>query len=378
MKIIADENIPQAREAFNSFGDVDFLGGREITNEVLKDADILLVRSITKVNESLLKGTKVKFVATATAGTDHVDKKYLSNNGIAFAAAAGCNSFSVAEYFTSAVSRIFITNNYSFEGKTLGVVGIGNVGCKVVRFGKILGFKVLMNDPPLERKFGSQEFVPIDRILDCDVITLHVPLYKTGIDKTFHLIDEERLNRIKSGTVFINSSRGAVVDNAALKKRLESGNDLITILDVWENEPVLDSELLQKVNFGSAHIAGYSMEGKVNGTEIIYNRLCAFLNIPPVWKPNYPGIAKQEIIIDKKKSFEELLDEIISQIYDISDDDNLLREGIEMEKEKQSNYFDLLRKNYRVRREFNNYTIRLNFLDEELKRQLEALRFKVI
>jgi erythronate-4-phosphate dehydrogenase len=378
MKIIVDENIPQACEAFCSFGEVAFLAGRDITNDILKETDILLVRSITKVDESLLKGTKVKFIATATAGTDHIDKVYLANNGITFADAAGCNSFSVAEYFTAAVSRIFNTNNYSFAGKTLGVVGIGNVGSKVVRFAKTLGFKVLMNDPPLERKFDSKEFVPLDKILYCDVITLHVPLYKSGIDKTVHLIDEIKLNKIKSGTVLINASRGAVVDNSALKNRLITKNDLITVFDVWENEPALDFELLEKVNFGSVHIAGYSLEGKVNGTEIIYNRLCEYLNTLPIWKPQYPSIEKKEIIVNKKKRFEDLLDEIITEIYNISKDDKLLREGIGMENEKQSKNFDLLRKSYSVRREFNNYTIRLNFLDSEIKQKLEALRFRVI
>lgn len=378
MKIVVDENIPQAREAFNGFGEVVFMAGREITNDVLIDTDILLVRSITSVNEKLLKGTKIKFIATATAGTDHVDKEYLLNNGIAFADAAGCNSFSVAEYFTSVISRIYSLNNFLFEGKTLGVVGIGNVGSKVVRFAKALGLKVLMSDPPLERKFGPQEFVSIDRILECDIITLHVPLNKTGNDKTIHLIDEERLNSIKSGTFLINASRGAVIDNSALKKRLMTRNDLITVLDVWENEPELDYELLEKVDFGSVHIAGYSMEGKVNGTEIIYNRLCAFLNTPSIWKPKYPEIEKKEIIIDSEKRFEMLLDEIVTQVYDISVDDLLIRKGITMEYENKSKYFDLLRKTYRIRREFNNYTIRLNYLDNNLKRKLESLRFNVI
>ena len=184
-----------------------------------------------------------------------------------------------------------------------------------------------MNDPPLERKFGSKEFVTLDKILDCDVITLHVPLYKSGIDKTVHLIDEEKINKLQSGTVLINASRGAVVDNKALKNRLILNNDLITVFDVWENEPVIDFELLKKVNFGSMHIAGYSLEGKVNGTEIIYNRLCEYLNILPVWKPKYPIIDEKEIIVNKEKRFEGLLDKIIKQIYDISDDDGLLREG---------------------------------------------------
>ena len=377
MKIIVDENIPQAREAFCSFGEVAFLAGRDITNDILIDADILLIRSITKVDEFLLKGTKVKFIATATAGTDHIDKAYLANNGITFADAAGCNSFSVVEYFAGAVSRIFSKYNFSFAGKTLGVVGIGNVGSKVVKFGKALGFNVLMNDPPLERKSGSQDFVTLNEILDCDVITLHVPLNKSGIDKTVHLIDEEKLKHVKSGTVLINASRGSVVDNRALKNRLQVKNDLITVFDVWENEPALDFELLEKVNFGSVHIAGYSMEGKVNGTEIIYNRLCEYLNTFPIWKPKYPSIEKKEISVTRENSFEYLLDQIITQIYDISEDDKLLRKGLDMENEKRIKYFDLLRKTYRVRREFNNYTIRLNFLDSEIKQKLETLRFNV-
>ncbi len=378
MKIVVDENIPQARKAFESIGELIFSNGRNISNELLTDVDVLLVRSITNVDEKLLTGTNVKFVATATAGTDHIDKEYLIKNKITFADAAGCNSFSVAEYLIAVLSNIFTNNNFSFNGKSLGVVGIGNVGSKVVNFAKSLGFKVLQNDPPLERKLGVKNFVPLEDILQCDIISFHIPLTHSGIDKTYHLLNEENLNQIKSGTILINTSRGEVADNKALKKRLQNKNDLITVLDVWENEPNIDYELIEKVNLCSAHIAGYSLEGKVNGTEIIYNRLCNFLGITPIWNAEYPLITNPVITVDHNSTIEKLLDIIIKQIYSIEQDDNLLRNGINLAGDLRSKYFDELRKSYSVRREFNNYTIKLSFNDIELKKKLEALRFKVI
>lgn len=378
MKIVVDENIPQAREAFDSIGEIIFSNGRKISNELLADVDVLLVRSITNVDEKLLTGTNVKFVATATAGTDHIDKEYLIRNKITFADAAGCNSFSVAEYLIAALSNIFSNNNFSFNGKSLGVVGIGNVGSKVVRFAEYLGFNVLQNDPPLERKLGVKDFVPLEDILQCNIISFHVPLTHSGIDKTYHLLNEKNLDQIKSGTILINTSRGEVIDNKALKKRLQNKNDLITVLDVWENEPNIDFELLEKVNLGSAHIAGYSLEGKINGTEIIYNKLCDFLGITPKWKAKYPLITNPVITIDHNSTIEKLLNIIIKQIYSIEQDDNLLRSGINLAGDLRTKHFDELRKNYSIRREFNNYTVKLNFSDAELKKKLEVLRFKVI
>ena len=378
MKIVVDENIPQAREAFSSFGELTFSNGRKISNELLVDANIVLVRSITNVDEKLLTGTKVKFVATATAGTDHIDKEYLIKNKIAFADAAGCNSFSVAEYLIAVLSNIFSKNNFSFNGKSIGVVGIGNVGSKVARFAKSLGFNVLQNDPPLERKLGVKDFVPLEEILQCDIISFHVPLTYAGIDKTYHLLNEENLNKIKSGAILINTSRGEVVVNNALKKRLQNKNDLVSALDVWESEPNIDFELLEKIALGSPHIAGYSLEGKVNGTEIIYNKLCDFLGAAPNWKAKYPQILNPVLAVDNKSTIEKLLNDTIKQIYSIEHDDNFLRSGINLEYDSRKKYFDELRKNYRVRREFNNYTIKLNFSDTELKKKLESLRFKVI
>lgn len=377
MKIVIDENIPQAKDAFENFGKIILLNGRKITNEILSDAEILLVRSITKVDESLLNNTQIKFVATATAGTDHVDKDYLSSRKIVFTDAAGCNSYSVAEYFISAILNISYKLKLSLENKSIGVVGIGNVGSKVVRFAKELGLNVFMNDPPLQRANGKNGFVDLKEILNCDIITLHVPLNMAGIDKTFHLIDEREISDLKPGTILINTSRGEVVNNQALKKRLMERRDLITVFDVWENEPLIDFSLLELVSYGSAHIAGYSLEGKVNGTEIIYNKLCNYLNISPAWKPKYPQIEKETIEFNNNGELCQNLLKTTNSIYDIEFDDGLLRDGINKNFEVQSKHFDLLRKNYRIRREFNNYYLKLKSPTEELINKLKTFRFNV-
>lgn len=378
MKIVADENIPQVKDAFRNFGDVILLNGRKISNNDVIDADVLLVRSITNVNESLLKNSKVKFVATATIGTDHVDTEYLQANNIFFADAKGCNAFSVAEYVVCAAAELFSANEKKFSGKTFGVVGYGNIGTKITTFAKALGFNVLINDPPLQRINFPQTFYPLEDVLKCDVVTFHVPLNKEGVDKTLHMINNETLGLIKSGSVLVNSSRGAVVQNKILKERIIKEKDLFSVLDVWENEPGIDNELLSLVDFGTPHIAGYSLEGKLNGTQIIYNKFCEYFNFTPNWKPDYPVIENDVIKINSQKGIEEILRETCSKIYDIGKDSNELKSSASFEEEKRKKYFDELRKNYPIRREFNNYTIKLSGNDEKLKEILSALRFKVI
>ncbi len=385
MKIVVDENIPQAAEAFQNFGNLKLLKGRMITNAVLsewtsteKDADILIVRSVTKVDENLLKGTNIKFVGTATSGIDHIDVEYLKRNGIEFADAAGCNSYPVAEYVIAAIVRIFLEKKWTFHGKTLGVIGVGKIGSKVAAFGEALGFNVLKNDPPLQRKTGSNEYVTLDEILKCDVITLHVPLSYTGIDKTLNIISKEKIERLKKDAVLINTSRGEVIDNLFLKKELKEGKPLSVVLDVWENEPSIDFELMNLVSSGTPHIAGYSLEGKVNGTEMIYKKLCRYLGCKMLWRPKFPKISEEKIILDESTNLEEALSNIFLKIYDIGKDDRMLREGIRMKKEARIELFDELRKNYYVRREFNNYTIKLISQNEQLATILEALRFKVV
>ncbi|MFN3693868.1 MAG: 4-phosphoerythronate dehydrogenase [Ignavibacterium sp.] len=224
MKIIVDENIAFAKEAFSLFGDVVLLPGREITNETLKNADVLIIRSVTDVNEKLLSNTSVKFVGTATIGTDHIDLDYLKSMDITFADAKGCNAYAVAEYFLTALLKVCSDEDISLQNKSIGVIGVGNVGSKVAGFSELLGLKVLKNDPPLQRENPDENFYSLDEVLQCDIITLHVPLTLEGEDKTYHLLNAENFEVLKDGSILINTSRGAVIDNQALRKVINQKN----------------------------------------------------------------------------------------------------------------------------------------------------------
>jgi erythronate-4-phosphate dehydrogenase len=375
-KILVDENIPFAREAFSEFGSVKLIPGREITNNSLRTTDILIIRSITKVNEALLKGTPVKFVGTTTIGCDHIDVEYLVKANISLASAPGCNADSVMEYIFAGLLKIASEKNFRLSEKTLGVIGYGNIGSRVTRVASIFGMHILINDPPLQRKNGKSFFVSYKEALRADIITYHVPLNMTGIDKTFHMLSELELNEFDENKIILNASRGSVVSNDDLREFLIKNKNSV-ILDVWENEPDIDTGLLSLVHTGTPHIAGYSLEGKVNGTEMIYNSLSRLLNIKKEWKPDLPEIENPFQNYPEADTPEESIERIISEIYDIKKDDNDLRKINDPGVNGRGKYFDQLRKNYPVRREFSNYTIRIN---KKLKREIDiltALRFKL-
>ncbi|MCW8810468.1 MAG: 4-phosphoerythronate dehydrogenase [Ignavibacteriaceae bacterium] len=376
MKLIVDENIAFAKEAFLGFGNLRLLNGRSITNTEVKDADVIIVRSITQVDEKLLKNSKVKFIGTTTIGTDHIDLEYLENNNIKFADAKGCNADSVAEYVFTALLKVVSEEQLSLGGKTIGVVGVGNIGSKVVRLAESFGMKVLKNDPPLERKSIGKNYVPLDEILKADIITLHVPLTLEGVDKTHHLLNKENFKKIKSEALIINTARGAAIDNDALLKE-SSVRNFKLILDVWEDEPSINIRLLKETKVGTAHIAGYSLEGKVNGTKMIYDSFCKYYNREPAWKPELPKIEQTDLRIPEGKTDEEKLYKLFFSIYDIEKDDSQLRNITTCKQNRQAAYFDKLRKEYPVRREFNNYNIRLSNNETHFKPILESFRFKV-
>lgn len=357
MKLVVDENISFAEEAFGSFGEIVLLNGRKIDNQILTDADALIVRSITNVNEDLLKNTKVKFVGTATIGTDHIDLDYLEKSNITFTSASGCNSYAVTEYVFCAVSNIITQKNINKKKPSIGIVGFGNIGTKIARYAKAMGLDVFISDPPLERAGNPQIFYQLEKILQSDIITFHVPLNMDGVDKTYHLLDEEKLKIVKPGTILINSSRGPVVDNNALLKRLKNENDIYTTLDVWENEPDFIPELLQNIIFGTPHIAGYSLEGKVNGTKMVYDALCNFLEETPAWTPVLPIVENNIIELENEQNHFEILASIFEKVYSIKEDDLLLRNSLNMTGEQKKIYFDKLRKDYKYRRELNNYKL---------------------
>jgi len=374
MKIAADPNIPFVQEAFGPLGNVRLVPGREITAGTVSDADILLVRSVTPVNAALLDGSRVKFVATATIGFDHIDREYLSQKGIGFASAQGSNANSVAEYVVAAMLELAHRHKFRLRDKTLGVVGVGNVGSRVVRYAEALGMRVLQNDPPRQRSETLKHFVGIDQVLaEADIITLHVPLVRGGEDATFHLFDKDRLGALeRRRPILINSSRGAVVDNKALLKAIDGERLGGVVLDVWENEPNILPELLDVVDLATPHIAGYSFDGKVNGTRMIYEAVCGFFKLAPTWKPTLPPppVPRIEHRIESAEDDEDALREVISRVYDITADDAALRKNVRM--------FDKLRAEYPVRREFFNTELVLRGASKELRAKCAALGFRMV
>ncbi|MBU1095339.1 MAG: 4-phosphoerythronate dehydrogenase [Bacteroidetes bacterium] len=377
MKIIVDENISFGFEAFSTIGSVTLMPGRGISNEALKNADALVVRSITEVNESLLKGTNIKFVGTATIGTDHIDLEYLKKNNITFTSAAGCNSHAVKEYVFNAIFSICVKYNFSLKDKSIGIIGVGNIGSKNAAIAESLGLKVFKNDPPLERLNPSAGYCSLQEALSCDIVTFHVPLNKEGIDKTVHLLNESNIELIKPGAILINSSRGPVVDNEALKKRMNIKKDLYVVLDVWEKEPDFDTELLKLIEYGSPHVAGYSLEGKVNGTVFVYEALCNYCGINPVWSPTYPPVNNHLIKISGNRTLEKTMHTIFTHAYKIEEDDSAMRKITNAKQEDVGKQFDFLRKDYRFRRELNNYRIN-NFSGlNQLKESLSILRLQL-
>jgi erythronate-4-phosphate dehydrogenase len=287
--------------------------------------------------------------------------------------APGCNSSSVQQYIASALVQIAGDFSFSLKHKTLGIIGVGNVGSKVATFAEALGMNVLLNDPPRERREGGGKFVNLERILiDSDIVTLHVPLTMDGEDRTFHLFDEDNFRKMKKGSWLFNSSRGEVVDNIALRNTLESSHLKGAVIDVWENEPEADPILMSFVSIATPHIAGYSTDGKANGTAIVVNLLSDFYNLPlRNWYPgNVPLPVFPEIQIEGDgKTEEEIIMEAVIHTYNIMDDDGRLR-GL-------PSAFEKIRGDYPLRREFPSYTVKLSKSSESIRSVLEKIGFRI-
>jgi len=409
MKTVCSANMPYVREAFETLGDAVVLEGRSISAADVRDADLLALRSTTQVNESLLSGSSVKFVGTATIGIDHFDIPYMESQGIHWCYSPGCNANSVSEYFTAALLCVANRHDFSLEGKTLGVVGVGNVGSKVVQKALSLGLRVLPNDPPRERAEGGNlkpevNFSALPQVqAEADIISFHVPLEKAGQDPTCHMADAAFFERLKPGCIFINGARGAVVDTDALLSAMDKGIVSHAIIDTWEGEPAYREDLLARVDIATPHIAGHSFEGKVAGTVMVYREACQFLGKEPTWTPDdllpEPIVPRLEIDVGGR-SDDTVLWEIVHQVYDIESDDRRLRypraksrpwrdecqacpaegEGPGVRKGESldpAKHFDSLRKNYPVRREFRFTEIALKDGSERLKNKIVGLGFRV-
>jgi erythronate-4-phosphate dehydrogenase len=373
VKIIIDDKIPFIHGALEPYADIIYLPGNKIDRTVVKDADALVIRTRTICNKDLLKGSSVKFIATATIGYDHIDTKWCEANGILWKNAEGCNSSSVMQYIASTLSYLSKKHNCKFEDLTLGVIGVGNVGRKVVRLAEALGMRVVLNDPPIVRSKGLCGYISIEGIIrEADIITLHVPLNYESEDKTYHLFDEAMLSRLKPGTILINSSRGEVVDNIALKNFLKKGKLESAVLDVWENEPDIDKELINLLDIATPHIAGYSADGKANGTSMSVMALNNFFRFGmKEWDPkNISNPANPYFLIDAKGITDQLvICEAIEHTYKVIEDSNRLMNS--------PGDFELQRGNYPLRREFQTYTLGLKNGNSNLISALKRIGFNL-
>ena len=374
--------MPFAREAFATLGEAVVVPDRAITRETVRDADILAVRSTTKVDRALLEGSRVRFVGTATIGFDHIDTEYLAGRGIAWCAAPGCNANSVSEYVTAALLCLARRHGFRLREKTLGVVGVGNVGRLVAQKAVALGMRVLVNDPPRERAEGNGDvpFLPLSKVLQrSDVVTVHVPLNASGTDRTVGLADAEFFAAMKPRAIFLNAARGQVVDTEALVNAIERDQIAHAVIDTWNPEPAFPADLLQRADLSTPHIAGHSWEGKVNGTVLVYRSVCRFLDASATWSPDalMPASAVPRIEADaRRRDAEDLLQDIVSRVYDIEEDDRQLRAGASADDAARAQLFEGLRRNYPVRREFPATRVALKNTQDSLAATLAGLGFK--
>jgi erythronate-4-phosphate dehydrogenase len=373
MKIVADNKIPFLKGALEPFVEVSYVQGNLITKEIIADADALLIRTRTKCDEALLKGSSVKFIGTATIGFDHIDTGYCDRNNIVWTNAPGCNSSSVCQYVVSALLKLSLDNDFGLKGKTLGIIGVGNVGSKIEKAANALGMTVILNDPPRAKHEPNKRFETLDTVLEnSDIITVHVPLTLSGEEKTFHLFDDNIFKKIKKKAWFVNTSRGEVVSGEALKRAINVGTVAGAILDVWENEPDIDKNLMNSVFIATPHIAGYSTDGKANGTAMIVDSLCKFFNIGITnWKPQNIHSPENPIITIETngKSHEQIIGEAVFNSYDIAIDDCCLKSS--------PTSFEKQRDNYMTRREFSSFTVVLQGENAAAEKTLKELGFNV-
>lgn len=365
MKIIADENMPNAKALFSHLGEVELVNGRTLTHEQVKDADVLLVRSVTKVTKELLEGSTVRFVGSATIGVDHIDLDYLAKSNIPFSSAPGCNAEAVADYVFSGLSHLYLTKKLTWLSKKIGVIGYGNVGKTVYDRFANMGCQVCVYDPFKEKGGGSANFVSLDDVLSCDVISLHAPLTQSGLCPTKGMISSKELAQISAGTAIISAGRGGVIDEVALLERHSQLNgDLHLVLDVWDGEPSINQELVSIVDIATPHIAGYSKQGREKGTWMVYQALCEAFGLSSGVISKNDAISAGwfssiEVGVDVPQ--EEMLARSVQSIYDVARDDVRLR--FKYRENKEKNVFDWLRKHYVERDELSTCLIRANNID---------------
>ncbi|PHH39863.1 4-phosphoerythronate dehydrogenase PdxB [Pseudomonas putida] len=375
MLIVADENIPLLDAFFAGFGEIRRVPGRSIDRATVEQADVLLVRSVTNVNRALLEGSKVRFVGTCTIGTDHLDLDYFNEAGISWSSAPGCNARGVVDYVLGSLMTLAEIEGVGLPQRTYGVIGAGEVGGRLIKVLKGLGWNVKVCDPPRQAAEGG-DYVSLEQIIEqCDVISLHTPLTRTGEGATWHLFDEQRLQQLQPGTWLINAARGPVVDNAALRKVLLKREDLQAVLDVWEAEPEVDVALAELCVLATPHIAGYSLDGKQRGTAQIYQAYCEFIVQPPSIQLSdlLPAPWLSEVTLHADSDPAWALAMLCRGVYDPRRDDADFRRSLVGNVTEQRAAFDVLRKQYPVRREIEGLKVRIDGDSPQLQQIVAAL-----
>jgi erythronate-4-phosphate dehydrogenase len=350
---------------------------RDFTPAAIREADLLVTRSKVRLDRRLLEGSRVRFVGTATAGTDHMDLDYLNRAGIAWYAAAGCNADSVAEYVVAALLLLALRQGAALAGRTLAVIGVGQVGRRVAEKARVLGLPALLNDPPRQEAEGDPAFRPLAEILpQADIVTLHVPLTETGRHPTRRLASEAFFNRLKRGCWFINAARGEVADTAALLAARAAGRVSRAALDVFEGEPACPAGLPEAADLLTPHIAGYSHPGKLNGTLQVYQAACRFLGQAADWQPTPAPDAPSLLCQAAGRAEEDVLRELVNGVYDIQADDRAYRAGLAAESPASGRCFERLRSGYPVRHEFPQAAVRLAGASLALLDKVKGLGFR--
>ncbi|PAW51768.1 4-phosphoerythronate dehydrogenase [Pseudomonas moraviensis] len=375
MLIVADENIPLLDAFFAGYGEIRRVPGRAIDRAAVEQADVLLVRSVTNVNRALLEGSKVRFVGTCTIGTDHLDLDYFTEAGITWSSAPGCNARGVVDYVLGSLMTLAEIEGVELPQRTYGVIGAGEVGGRLIKVLKGLGWNVKVCDPPRQAVEGG-DYVSLEQIIEqCDVISLHTPLTRTGAGATWHLFDEPRLQKLKPGTWLINAARGPVVDNAALRNVLLAREDLQAVLDVWEAEPEVDVDLAELCVLATPHIAGYSLDGKQRGTAQIYQAYCEFIGQTPSIQLSdlLPAPWLSEVTLHADSDPAWALAMLCRGVYDPRRDDADFRRSLVGNVAEQRAAFDVLRKQYPVRREIEGLKVRIDGDSPQLQKIVAAL-----
>lgn len=380
MLIVADENIPLLDAFFAGFGEIRRYPGRAIDAACVKDADVLLVRSVTRVDRHLLQGSRVRFVGTCTIGTDHLDLEHFAQAGIHWTSAPGCNARGVVDYVLGSLLTLADLEGADLTTRTYGVVGAGEVGGRLVQVLRGLGWKVLVCDPPRQAREGG-DFVSLDTVLaQCDVISLHTPLLRDGPHPTWHLLGGAQLARLRTGAWLINASRGPVVDNAALRECLQARDDLHAVLDVWEGEPQVDLALADLCTLATPHIAGYSLDGRQRGTAQVYQALCRWLGRAPQvhLAALLPAQALTELTFDASADSAWVLSTLCRAVYDPRRDDADFRRSLSDDVAVQKAGFDRLRKQYPPRREIEGLRVKVAGQGRAIAAVTQALGAQVV